>query len=303
MAFTDYTMGFMDPYQGETEEQRQRRLAAEAAANTPVKQTIVTQADGSQEMTIKGTPEALSSANPNTPTVTGPAVPDPVAERNDAAAVDAQMRAQAQAQAPAQTKPKAADATTPKAAPSALPPARFSAKVKAFTQEFGRAEISPAEAEERRLRLRNLLILGNSRGYLTHAELNDTLPDEMQDAELLTNIFAMIKDMGIQMFEDAGEAADTLAESDATPQGNDVDIAEQAEIVISTVDSALGRTTDPVRMYMREMGATGLLTPRASPWRWGAHRETHRGRPQAHGASDLRLPEHNWRDPRAGRPH
>ena len=111
----------------------------------------------------------------------------------------AKAQAQAQAQAPAQTKPKAADATTPKAAPSALPPARFSAKVKAFTQEFGRAEISPAEAEERRLRLRNLLILGNSRGYLTHAELNDTLPDEMQDAELLTNIFAMIKDMGIQM--------------------------------------------------------------------------------------------------------
>ena len=176
------------------------------------------------------------------------------------AEAQAKSPAQAKAQAPAQGKPKAAEAAAPKAAPSALPPARFSAKVKAFTQEFGRAEISPAEAEERRLRLRNLLILGNSRGYLTHAELNDTLPDEMQDAELLTNIFAMIKDMGIQMFEDAAEAADTLAESDATPQGNDVDIAEQAEIVISTVDSALGRTTDPVRMYMREMGATGLLT-------------------------------------------
>ena len=176
------------------------------------------------------------------------------------AEAQAKSPAQAKAPAPAQGKPKAAEAAAPKAAPSALPPARFSAKVKAFTQEFGRAEISPAEAEERRLRLRNLLILGNSRGYLTHAELNDTLPDEMQDAELLTNIFAMIKDMGIQMFEDAAEAADTLAESDATPQGNDVDIAEQAEIVISTVDSALGRTTDPVRMYMREMGATGLLT-------------------------------------------
>ena len=188
--------------------------------------------------------------------------PEPQTKVQVQAKAEAQAKspAQAKAQAPAQGKPKAAEAAAPKAAPSALPPARFSAKVKAFTQEFGRAEISPAEAEERRLRLRNLLILGNSRGYLTHAELNDTLPDEMQDAELLTNIFAMIKDMGIQMFEDAAEAADTLAESDATPQGNDVDIAEQAEIVISTVDSALGRTTDPVRMYMREMGATGLLT-------------------------------------------
>ena len=68
------------------------------------------------------------------------------------AEAQAKTPAQAKAQAPAQGKPKAAEAAAPKAAPSALPPARFSAKVKAFTQEFGRAEISPAEAEERRAR-------------------------------------------------------------------------------------------------------------------------------------------------------
>ncbi len=140
------------------------------------------------------------------------------------------------------------------------PGTQFSAKVKAFTQQFGRAEISPAEIEARRLRLKNLLVLGNSRGYLTNAELNDTLPDEMQDKELLSNIFAMINDLGIKVVEDVAEAGELLAGSDATPQVNDVDIVEQTEIVISTVDSALGRTTDPVRMYMREMGATGLLT-------------------------------------------
>ena len=140
------------------------------------------------------------------------------------------------------------------------PAAHFSAKIKAFTQQFGRAEISPEEIEARRVRLKNLLVLGNSRGYLTNAELNDTLPDEMQDTELLTNIFAMINDMGIKVVEDAAEAEEILAGSDAAPQANDVDIVEQTEIVISTLDSALGRTTDPVRMYMREMGATGLLT-------------------------------------------
>ena len=140
------------------------------------------------------------------------------------------------------------------------PAERFSGKIKAFTQQFGRAEISPVEIEARRLRLKNLLVLGNRRRYLTNAELNDTLPDEMQDTELLTNIFAMINDMGIKVVEDATEAEEILDGSDAASQVNDVDIVEQTEIVISTVDSALARTADPVRMYMREMGATALLT-------------------------------------------
>jgi RNA polymerase primary sigma factor len=123
-----------------------------------------------------------------------------------------------------------------------------------------RTEISPQEIEARRLRLTNLLVLGNSRGYLTNAELNDTLPDEMQDKELLSNIFSMINDLGIKIVEEVAEAEELRTVSDAAPQVNDIDIVEQTEIVISTVDSALNRTTDPVRMYMREMGATGLLT-------------------------------------------
>ncbi len=127
-------------------------------------------------------------------------------------------------------------------------------------QQLRRTEISPKEIEARRLRLKNLLALGNSRGFLTNAELNDTLPDEMQDKELLSNIFAMINDLGIKIVEEVAEAEELLTGSDAAPQVNDVDIVEQTEIVISTVDSGLGRTTDPVRMYMREMGATGLLT-------------------------------------------
>lgn len=101
MAFTDFTMGPVDPYAGETEEERRRRLAEEAL-NTPVKQTIVTNPDGSQEMTIKGTPEALSSANPNTPTVTQPVAPDESAAETQRLAAQAQAAAQQQAQAQAQ---------------------------------------------------------------------------------------------------------------------------------------------------------------------------------------------------------
>jgi len=101
MAFTDFTMGPVDPYAGETEEERKRRLAEEAL-NTPVKQTIVTNPDGSQEMTIKGTPEALSSANPNTPTVTQPVAPDESAAETQRLAAQAQAAAQQQAQAQAQ---------------------------------------------------------------------------------------------------------------------------------------------------------------------------------------------------------
>ena len=67
------------------------------------------------------------------------------------------------------------------------PAAQFSAKIKAFTQQFGCAEISPEVIEARRLRLKNLLVLGNSPGYLTNAELNDTLPDEMQDVVVATH--------------------------------------------------------------------------------------------------------------------
>jgi RNA polymerase primary sigma factor len=126
-------------------------------------------------------------------------------------------------------------------------------------QQLRRTEISPKEIEARRLRLKNLLALGNSRGFLTNAELNDTLPDEMQDKELLSNIFAMINDLGIKIVEEVAEAEALLTGSDAAPQVNDVDIVEQTEIVISTVDPALSRTTDPVRMYMREMGTTDLL--------------------------------------------
>src|SRR6185295_11935412 len=115
------------------------------------------------------------------------------------------------------------------------------------------------EAEARRVRLKNLIVLGKERGYLTYAEVNDHLPDDMMDAEQIENIIGMINDMGINVYDEAPDA-ETLLMSDATPTVADEDVVEQAEAALSTVDSEFGRTTDPVRMYMREMGSVELLT-------------------------------------------
>jgi RNA polymerase primary sigma factor len=136
---------------------------------------------------------------------------------------------------------------------------KLTAKEKALVKEFERRELSPADAEARRTRLKNLIVLGKERGYLTYAEINDHLPDDMLDAEQLENIISMINDMGIQVYDEAPDV-ETLLMSDATPAVTDEDAVEEAEAALSTVDSEFGRTTDPVRMYMREMGSVELLT-------------------------------------------
>jgi RNA polymerase primary sigma factor len=135
----------------------------------------------------------------------------------------------------------------------------LTAKEKALVKEFERRELSPADAEARRTRLKNLIVLGKERSYLTYAEINDHLPDDMLDAEQIENIISMINDMGIQVYDEAPDA-ETLLMSEATPPVADEEAVEEAEAALSTVDSEFGRTTDPVRMYMREMGSVELLT-------------------------------------------
>jgi RNA polymerase primary sigma factor len=115
------------------------------------------------------------------------------------------------------------------------------------------------DADVRRTRLKSLIVLGKERGYLTYAEINDHLPDDIQDSEQIDGIIGMINDMGIQVYEEAPDA-EALLMSDVTPAVADEDAVEEAEQALSTVDSEFGRTTDPVRMYMREMGTVDLLT-------------------------------------------
>ncbi|MDP1658970.1 MAG: RNA polymerase sigma factor RpoD [Methylotenera sp.] len=125
--------------------------------------------------------------------------------------------------------------------------------------DFVSPELQEANAEERRSRLKSLIVLGKERGYLTYAEINDHLPDDVQNSEQIDGIIGMINDMGIQVYEEAPDA-EVLLMSDAPPAVTDEDAVEEAEQALATVDSDFGRTTDPVRMYMREMGTVDLLT-------------------------------------------
>src|SRR6202165_2600711 len=123
------------------------------------------------------------------------------------------------------------------------------------------AEMPKEDSETRRTRLKNLIKLGKERGFLTYSEINDHLPDDLVDAEQIAAIISPFGDMVIQVYAQAPDQETLLIASDATPVAQtDEDVEEQAEAALSTVDSEFGRTTDPVRMYMREMGSVELLT-------------------------------------------
>jgi RNA polymerase primary sigma factor len=123
------------------------------------------------------------------------------------------------------------------------------------------AELPKEDAETRRTRLKNLIKLGKERGFLTYSEINDHLPDDLVDAEQIEAIISTFGDMGIQVYDQAPDQETLLIASDTQQVAQpDEDVEEQAEAALSTVDSEFGRTTDPVRMYMREMGSVELLT-------------------------------------------
>jgi len=122
-------------------------------------------------------------------------------------------------------------------------------------------ELPKEDAETRRTRLKNLIKLGKDRGFLTYSEINDHLPDDLVDAEQIEAIISTFGDMGIRVYDQAPDQEQLVLNPDqpAATQTDD-DVEEQAEAALSTVDSEFGRTTDPVRMYMREMGSVELLT-------------------------------------------
>jgi RNA polymerase primary sigma factor len=120
-------------------------------------------------------------------------------------------------------------------------------------------EAAKVDVEVQRTRLKSLINLGKERGFLTYAEINDHLPD-MVDAEQIESITTTFNEMGIQVYDEAPDA-ETLLMTEAAPVSSDDDDAEEeATAALTTVDSEFGRTTDPVRMYMREMGSVELLT-------------------------------------------
>lgn len=112
--------------------------------------------------------------------------------------------------------------------------------------------------EDQQTSIKTLIAKGKEQGYLTYAEVNDHLPSGIVDPEQIEDIVSMINDMGITVHEQAPDA-DSLLLSDKTATDDD-EVAEEAAAALATVDSEFGRTTDPVRMYMREMGIVNLLT-------------------------------------------
>jgi RNA polymerase primary sigma factor len=150
---------------------------------------------------------------------------------------------------------------------AATPPVRRTAtkgKKKAKDKQMLAAleQVQPAtvDLEARRTRLKTLITLGKERGFLTYGEINDHLPDDLVDAEQIESIISTFNDMGIQVYDQAPAPEDILLSEQTSTPVDTTDAEEQAEQALSSVDSEFGRTTDPVRMYMREMGTVELLT-------------------------------------------
>jgi RNA polymerase primary sigma factor len=136
------------------------------------------------------------------------------------------------------------------------------AKERALMKEFGLDEtvLSEEDMQKRRQRLKTLIKLGKTRGYLTHGEISDHLPDKLVDAETLEVVISMLNDMGVAVYEHTPDAETLLLNNNTPTAATEEEAEEEAEAALSTVDSEFGRTTDPVRMYMREMGTVELLT-------------------------------------------
>ncbi len=136
------------------------------------------------------------------------------------------------------------------------------AKERALMKEFGLDEtvLSEEDILKRRMRLKALIKLGKTRGYLTHGEISDHLPDKLIDAETLEAVILTLNDLGVAVYEQTPDAESLLITSNAPAGSTEEEAEEAAEAALSTVDSEFGRTTDPVRMYMREMGTVELLT-------------------------------------------
>jgi RNA polymerase primary sigma factor len=134
------------------------------------------------------------------------------------------------------------------------------ARVKAKKPGAGNAASQEAQLEQYRKQLTKLINLGKDRSYLTHAEINDHLPDDVADAEMIQGVISTLNDMGIAVYDAAPDAAMMLLTDNVANNVTEDEAEAAAAAALATVDSDFGRTTDPVRMYMREMGGVELLT-------------------------------------------
>jgi len=117
------------------------------------------------------------------------------------------------------------------------------------------------DQEAQRSQLKKLILQGKEKGFLTYGEINDHLPEDIHDTDQIEAVVNMINDMGIQVYDEAPDPETLLLKQEPAPAEDEEETAEEAEQVVSSaLESEFGRTTDPVRMYMREMGTVELLT-------------------------------------------
>ncbi len=257
------------------------KAAADSAAKTAKTQAPAASAEKAPRARARAAGGSASKAQAPTPAPSMPASKTKSASSRSAAEKPANKgpapRTAAQARAAAKpaadkdvpaddlTIDSAADEPDEAAVPAApMPRGRrpSRAKEKQLLKEFGYDDSNVTEEElaRRRQRLKNLIKLGKTRGFLTYGEINDHLPDNLADPDLLETIISMLNDMGIAVYEQAPDAQTLLLNQHGPTTSSDEEAEEEAEAALSSVDSEFGRTTDPVRMYMREMGTVQLLT-------------------------------------------
>jgi len=212
-----------------------------AHAKSTAKPAVATKADKAGQHPVKPTPVAAPPAKAgSTPKVVGVAAPESIPTPVVLDAVIAALPADRTAKTRSKKTKKVKDIQMLAALEQAQP--------------------ATVDLEARRTRLKTLITLGKERGFLTYGEINDHLPDDLVDAEQIESIISTFSDMGIQVFDQAPAPEDMLLSEQTASPVDSAEAEEEAEQALSSVDSEFGRTTDPVRMYMREMGTVELLT-------------------------------------------
>ena len=225
--------------------------AKTAAAKTPAKTAVKTAAKTAAA--VKAPAKAAAKKAPGRK-------PKDSDDDTDLSDIEADLEGEPEVEAEGET------AVDPTAAPvEKVKPLRMKiskAKERALMKEFGLDEtvLSEEDMAKRRSRLKTLIKLGKTRGYLTHGEISDHLPDKLVDQETLEVVISMLNDLGVAVYEQTPDAEQLLVTNTAQTASTEEEAEEAAEAALSTVDSEFGRTTDPVRMYMREMGTVELLT-------------------------------------------
>jgi len=227
------------------------KAAAKPATKTPAKPVAKSAAKPATKSTAKPVTASAERAKPPKaaakPAARGKAATKLIAEDEDIVDLEAEFAEES-------------TATGEKVKPLRMKISK--AKERALMKEFGldEAVLSEEDLAKRRSRLKTLIKLGKTRGYLTHGEISDHLPDKLVDAETLEVVITMLNDMGVAVFEQTPDAEMLIINNTGPTVASEEEAEEEAEAALSTVDSEFGRTTDPVRMYMREMGTVELLT-------------------------------------------